>query len=85
MASAVEIEEGVTLLEMLEREDEPLRHVIVERNGPFVHPSAYHAVLLAEGDVIEAWPARSANVSRLSVPRRAIVLRPFMPRLARKP
>jgi thiamine biosynthesis protein ThiS len=51
---ATEIEEGVTLLEMLEREDEPLRHVIVERNGQFVHPSAYHAILLAEGDVIEA-------------------------------
>ncbi|MBI4881151.1 MAG: sulfur carrier protein ThiS [Planctomycetes bacterium] len=44
---------GMTVLELLEAEGEPLRQVLVDRNHVHVRPDEYARVVLVEGDRVE--------------------------------
>ncbi len=48
-----EIREGATVMEAIRRWEEEGPHLIVELNHRFVHPGAYAATPLKEGDRLE--------------------------------
>lgn len=44
---------GLTIAELLEREGEPIGHVVVELNGQFVPAKQYLNQVIAPGDQVE--------------------------------
>ncbi len=53
-----DVPDGATVLEVLQQRGEPTTHVVVEINGSFVHPQAYHEKVLHPEDRMEVvYPA----------------------------
>ena len=48
-----EVPAKTTIRDLLMERDEPTDHIIVERNGSFVHPRDYAAIKLQPSDRIE--------------------------------
>ncbi len=47
------VKSGATVLDVLQRRNEPTAHVLVEINGSFVHPREYGDIFLRPGDRME--------------------------------